>query len=562
MWITGQESGGIERLIRLFSALKGFIRPNAFNWLSLNWLVLVAFQFGCSSLPRCRPHGGPETKAPPDPNIESYHVIRVNSDGFLIDLRPHNHQALIKDRAAAQEYLEETLFAGFAKSGKKKILLFVHGGLNDTTQGMQHFWGDYQRILAGEYYPVFVVWPSGWASTYVEHLIWVRQGIKAETAREKAFSIGTVPFVLVADLGRALTRLPLVVANNSKSDVETSTAIRNSDGGAAVRQYQQLVADNYHVTIGDDYSRLSDRSVRAITYWATLPIKYFAASLIDGLGTPAWDNMLRRTQTVYPSRLDDLERRRLQEAQVTQTNMATAQISSGKSPSQRFLSRREEKKMQRYLAAGLPLFMNELQKREGKDVSEVTLVGHSMGSIILNRVVRDSNMNFANIVYMGAACSIADFEDSMLPYLKAHRGTQFYNESLHPVAETGELNNSLFDLPPRGSLLVWIDNFFGNPSTEHDRTFGAWRNLFRSGPTGEPIIKEFFKDDRNGIGLKDRLHFRAFSVGFGTADQLRSAKYQWNENPERKDLQQRCDNPLTHGEFSEMPYWESSFWWP
>ena len=39
----------------------------------------------------------------------------------------------------------------------------------------------------------------------------------------------------------------------------------------------------------------------------------------------------------------------------------------------------------------------------------VTLVGHSMGTIILNRVVRDASKEFADIVYLAAACSVEDF---------------------------------------------------------------------------------------------------------------------------------------------------------
>jgi hypothetical protein len=147
-----------------------------------------------------------------------------------------------------------------------------------------------------------------------------------------------------------------------------------------------------------------------------------------------------------------------------------------------------------------------------------------------------------------------------LPYMKRHAETQFYNLSLHPVAEAGEWQPWLADLPPRGSLLVWIDNFLANPVTEQERTMGRWRNLFRSSPTGEPIIRAFFNND-SSASLRRRLHFRAYSVGFGTKEQLRDIKYQWNEHPILMDFDERCDNPLSHAEFSEMPWWEQRFWW-
>jgi pimeloyl-ACP methyl ester carboxylesterase len=534
----------------------------------LSWrpvlLLLVFIAAGCQSLRHCDPAPSVKRKGPPDPNLLSYHVIQVNADGFLLDLRPGAKAQPITDPPQVEAYLQGSLFKGFRESGKSKVLLFVHGGMNAQKQGMQHFWSDYEHIRdASDYYPVFVVWPSGFASTYFEHLLWVRQGIRAETASEKAFSLATSPFRLLADLGRALTRLPLVVANNTRTDLETVTAIRHTDGGAAVHQYQDLVKEGYYIAVDDDYSKHSDRALRAVTYWVTLPIKYFGASLIDGFGQGAWNDMLRRTQEVYPSRMADQELQRVKGDVAKQANLTMQQASAPaqNTPSTRNLSKRQEKRGQRFLAAGLPTFMKSLRQMQSNAPDlEVTLVGHSMGAIILNRVVRDSEIHFTNIIYLAAACSIEDFRRSVLPYMATHHGTEFYNLSLHPVAEAGELNNSLFDFPPRGSLLAWIDNFLANPVSEQERTLGAWENLFRVSPTGEPIMRSFF-DDHRAPKLKERLHFKAFAVGFGNEEQLRPEAYQWNDHCIPKDIQERCDNPLIHGEFSEMPYWKPAFWW-
>ena len=523
------------------------------------WLCFILLLGpGCRTLPHCASMSS-EKKPVVDPVLLSRHVLELDSQGFLFDLRSTNHPSrVLKNREDLTEYLRTNVFAGFQQSGKKKLMLFVHGGLNDRKEGMEHFWRDYKEVLRGEYYPVFVVWPSGWKATYVEHLLWVRQGVRAETFNQKLFSLSTSPFTLLADLGRALTRLPMVIANNSRSDVETTTPIRTREGGAAVQQYQELAREDYAVAIGDDYSRTSDRFLRDTSYWGTLPLKYFMGSLVDGLGKGAWDNMLRRTQEVYPARM---EIRALEwTKQMEQTNSLSESAEPKAAQTTRSLSKNQAKRAARYAAAGLPVFVEllaDVQKRTAG--VEVAVIGHSMGSIILNRVVRDARLEFAHIIYMGAACSIEDFTYSVLPYMKEHTKSQFYNLMLHPVAETGEWFPEFADLTPRGSLLIWIDNFLSNPVTEQERTMGSWRNLFRTGSTGEPMIKRFFAQDTTD--LKERLHFQAFSVGFGNKDQLRPTRYQWNEFPLPRDIAQRCDQPLAHGEFTEVPYWDPNFWW-
>ncbi len=527
-------------------------------WCSVLCIVPAIFlAMGCKSIPRSSDRTKINTSSGDLKAQEQFHVIELNPDGLLYDLRPRHGHALLSQQGAVTNYLAETIWAGFNASGKTNVLVFVHGGMNDRDIGLKHYLDDYEATQTN-YYPVFVVWPSGWGGTYVEHLLWVRQGIKMETKLEKTFSLLTVPFMLVADLGRAVTRLPMVIANNTRSDTETITPVRKQDSGTPVKDYGEIVSKGYHVHIEDDYSRSEDRLIRDISYNATLPVKYVFAALIDGLGKGAWDNMLRRTQTVYPGKIDLQERIQIAETLAgTRTNSVSQ--NDAKKPRRQ---RRKEKSTKRYAAAGLPAFFELLRNFQTTNgaASQITLVGHSMGAIILNRVARDTKIDFANIVYMGAACSIEDFSTSVLPYLREHTNTEFYSLSLHPVAEAGEWYLIAGDLVPRGSLLMWLDNFLMNPVTEQERTLGRWRNLFRTSATGEPVIQRFFDNDSSG-SLTNRLHFRAFSVGVGGPNELRPQNYQWNDNPVPKTLEQRRDTPLAHGDFTEMPYWSKDFWW-
>ncbi|MGE0473470.1 MAG: hypothetical protein AB7P17_07545 [Nitrospirales bacterium] len=157
---------------------------------------------------------------------------------------------------------------------------------------------------------------------------------------------------------------------------------------------------------------------------------------------------------------------------------------------------------------------------------EVTFIGHSMGMIILNRVLQEfPDFPVRNIVYMAAACSIHDFETSVIPYLqrKDNQHTRFYNLMLHPDAEVREWQKNFLDLTPRGSLLVWIDNFLSNPQTTLDRTLGSWENIIQAAHIIPPDVQS-------------RITLKAFCIG-----------------------SKNCKAPITHGAFSDSQY---RFWKP
>jgi pimeloyl-ACP methyl ester carboxylesterase len=158
----------------------------------------------------------------------------------------------------------------------------------------------------------------------------------------------------------------------------------------------------------------------------------------------------------------------------------------------------------------------------------ITLVGHSMGTIVANEVIRTHpTLPLSNIVYMAAACSVSEFSASVIPYLRDATNAHFYNLSLHPLAEEREAQWKMVDLPPRGSLLEWIDNFFSTPRTIPERTLGKWLNITATTaliPTN---------------AVSSRVVLKSFSVGLDG---------------------QISQQPQVHGEFSEMVFWDENFW--
>jgi hypothetical protein len=111
-----------------------------------------------------------------------------------------------------------------------------------------------------------------------------------------------------------------------------------------------------------------------------------------------------------------------------------------------------------------------------------------------------------------------------------HQDVKFYNLTLHPTAEV--LEAEFYDIPPRGSLLCWIDDFLETPDTPLDRTLGRWENFVQV----TPIIP---------AALRGRVAVKAFSL---TRDDTLTAGI---------NLQ-----PQQHGDFSDSPFWDPNFWQP
>jgi len=284
-----------------------------------------------------------------------------------------------------------------------------------------------------------------------------------------------------------------------------------ADWRANGRQTSQIA-----VSIGEDHSEPADWLGRGAFYGLTFPTKMLTSPLIDALGSAAWRMMSRRTQTIVEGASD---------FEIGQGDIKDY-VNHG-------------------APGGLDAFFRRLasrgrDERFGHPAYEITLVGHSMGTMVLNEALRrqlrreedgGDVLPVTEIVYMAAACTIRDFADSVAPFLERHERTRFYNLCLHPTAELVETN--AYDVPPRGSLLVWIDDFLSEPSTPLDRTLGRWENVVQA-----PYVIP--------AKVRGRVGVKAFEL-------LRPGEVWWD----RPDPQ-----PQRHGDFSGAPYWDENFFTP
>ncbi|MGQ0552270.1 MAG: hypothetical protein ACT4PU_03535 [Planctomycetota bacterium] len=385
----------------------------------------------------------------------------------------------------------------------RRLLIYVHGGLNEQAGTVERAGKLHERIEAAGYYPLFLNWDSSLLSSYWEHLWWVRQGADRGWA-------GTIlgPFYFAADVGRGAFRLPMIwwwrlreywYENTSIYAPERHAADlvtgRRQEHGAEI---QAAVADaglQLHFVASDsDEGRSWWDSLSSIV---TLPFKIVGTFIVDVGGTPSWEVMQRRVTLLFEHEQESgLPRLWPQPTQLREFLQQLAQLQDDLAPQ-----------------GGL----------------ELTLVGHSMGTMIVNRILEHAaepgTPRITNLVYMAAACSVREYEGAAFPYLTQHPETRLFHLVLDPDSETREAN--VLDLAPRGSLLVWIDDFLANPLTLADRTAGRYENLM-------PALHH------TPAALRSRLFVQYYDDGVSC----------W---------------PQKHGDFGEpMPmhrFWDPGAWW-
>lgn len=409
-------------------------------------------------------------------------------------------------------------------NGKKQLLLFIHGGMNTqrgTIERVEKLNESIRNSITNEegYYPIFINWQSSLFSSYYDHLLHLRKGWD-----RYEYGIPGAPFYLLTDLTRSIVRAPIVWSFLLWSDIcslnvvicqeeadatHVVNAINNDKNNHDRRQFDLMVGSNNR-TAGEEF-----RSI--ITWIVTLPSKIVLAPIIDAFGKSAWDVMLRRTDLLFH----------------TDDDFTTKSQVANEAPTLQDI----------HPNGGLSVFMRRLQEEIARDGGaqawDITLVGHSMGTIVLNHLIQDFGLSasgpmpFNRIVFMAGAATLKDYEDSMFPYLIKNPHAQFYHLTLNPRAELidkWELSHYMghLDPAPRGSLLVWVDEFLANPGTPHDRTVGRLTNLM----VGLHNTPE---------ALRDRIHIKAFQTGAGVEE----------------------TDPQHHGEFSApFKFWKSECWEP
>lgn len=421
-------------------------------------------------------------------------AVFLDSDGEAIPVQPRNDPAA----TWAEEYdlqLGRMMNAIRSANKPKGIMIVVHGGLTALTNSARYAELAGDSIDRAGYYPVLLNWRSDGLDSYAEHTTLFQGRVV-----RPIWVPGLVVINPVADVGRGFTR-PF---HSWAATIEDRFRSSGSTTGEA--EYEALRAQfadttQLRVSMGD-YVRPSYNLPRAVYRGLMVPVGIAFAPISDAFGTPAWDNMNRRTKNLFRQPAE----------------FATTDAAEGL----------------HYLpgSGGASILMDSIVRMLDEHPMEITLIGHSMGAIVLNELIRlYPDVSFKNIVYMAAANSIRDFHESVVPYLERHPESRFYNLTLHPISDANEFN--WLGLAPRGSLLEYIDDYYSKPATEMDRTLGKWVNIMEA--------THLFPES-----IRGRVTLKAFGVNDACRPVYGSAR----------------STPTAHGEFNDVKfaYWREEFW--
>ena len=427
----------------------------------------------------------------------SPHLIAINPDGKL-----YRHPDS-EDYTGSQHFSNILRNIEIQRTNENRItniLFFVQGGLNDLKHGVDRAETLSSAILTNDHrpaYPIFIAWDASFTATYADHLYRIRRG------RADRYGKYTAPFYLLGDLGRMIFRAPVSLSLQTQSDLKAVFMLKTPYSTNASQEGWYWINPSIeeankaaevvlqrrpelHLFLGDDQEDFSIKARNGFAYFLTLPFKVLLTPVIDTAGKNAWDKMYRRTDTMFTT-------------------------------------------PHSFNHAALYHFLSQLARYcQDHPEMRVTLVGHSMGTIVCNEIVRqDFGLPISAIVYMAAACGIDDWANSVVPHLKENPGVNFYNLMLHPLNDARETHYGMFwDAPPRGSLLEWIDNYYSASETDFGRTLGKWENSIMV-LSGDVIPSE----------IDQQLNFRAFEMG-----------------------NKKTSGPQKHGDVDDYPFWDPAFW--
>ena len=385
-------------------------------------------------------------------------LLVAHKDGYPIDLQraavlPDTFDSTVWNRVRAS--IDDYILRQEAVGRVPRLVVYVHGGLRTYQESLDYV----ARVLEAQkdslftqlasYHFLFVLWDSSLATSVLDDLVWLRFGESRATGPPSAL------FVTASRLAATGFLAP------QSWYVQFGNAV-DAVGVRDTKRWPWTECSLSQPDVDSNGSPLVNAAAFAMFY----PLRALTVPVIHGFGTPAWDTMKRRAELL----------------------LATEKAISLKEPL-------------RHWRGAVRVLMDDLRAQmphgrwhgaDGRDHElRITLMGHSMGTLVLDRILDEyHDVRFEKIVYMAAAASIDDVRSDVIPYLVHHPATTFWSFSLSETREALEWDS--LDMFDRGSLLVWIDHYFQRINAPGDRVFGRAKNLREYFTPPDQVPARFF----------------------------------------------------------------------
>lgn len=525
------------------------------------------------------------------PIVLAHHLLVSDSEGNIPkDPESNRHHGRFTEafRTILGHYAE--VANSHHQNGKEppRLLFYFNGGLNAQAEVEDQAERQIPCMLADGYYPIFFVWDTDALPSYQEQITRVYDG----QLRSEPWIKARAPLLVSSDVIDGIANAPLNAAVESRRfwrglvrepactllvrprDLQLDECKDEKDGlfsGSEVPSCSEedkiVFTDQYKGNNPPESLVAANRCAdghqtelsKALGYSALWPVRFFTAPLAHGLGDATWRNYLRRTRTTVRRAVEfDPDRYQSGHSLASKDSNEFSKLMDHYPKGTGVFARFFEALYQYSRNNGTRFCANSVEgllcNRPSTDPEErlqddeiakslyearITLIGHSMGGIVINELVdRFHDLPYTDIVVMASAASWRDTARIMTSYFedleerlkkdhaeKSPSDVRFYSLMLHPLNEVRE--RTWYGVIPSGSLLVWIDEMYEVPKSPGDKTFGYW-------PTA-----------------------KAGRRMFGHAAQIRTL-YRIFDRPERKDVV----NPVTHGDFNDdrMCFWRPAFW--
>ena len=280
----------------------------------------------------------------------------------------------------------------------KHVVLFVHGGLRTVKASIGRTGVLQEAMLADGVNPILLNWRSGFFTTYWDHLWRVRQGTATSGRRWQ------LPFTLLSDVLRTIADVPTAWASEAQHSIESWRVRKKS----RVEAFAELpnsgpYGASVSFTGNEDVSHLR----RDLLWWATGPVKIVTTPLVHTLGKPPWDIMRTRALSIANR---DARFPQLQNASIAPVTPSVCLMDPAGCRAQQTMS---------WLLQALQAHIDARSEDGSLPYRyEVTIIGHSMGAIVVNDALRNNpSFHARRIVHMASADSVLNTVATIVPYL-------------------------------------------------------------------------------------------------------------------------------------------------